>query len=400
MTWHEARWAAFAAASALAIDTVPLATAVGRTLASDVLSLIDVPHYASAAMDGWAVAGTPPWRVLDPGSEAHPTSQAALDRGTAVLIVTGGLVPEGATGVLQSEFAHVDGGVLTVAAVPGAREPSALKHVRPAGEESRAGEVVVRAGATLTPPRVAVIAASGHDEVPVVREPRVALVLTGDEVVEAGIPAPGRVRDSFGVQLPAVVGMLGATLDGAVRVLDDRDAVVAAIGAAARADVVVTTGGTGTSAADHIRGALLELGATIVVERVAMRPGSPSLLATLPDGRLVVGLPGNPLAAMMGVLTLLEPVIASLLGRATPPLGAVELAADVAATPAASRPTRLVPYVLSREESAARSGAVATPWTGSAMLRGLAEAAGVLVIPPDGAARGETVEVLRLPWTA
>ncbi|MFD1214961.1 molybdopterin-binding protein, partial [Arthrobacter sp. GCM10027362] len=185
-------------------------------------------------------------------------------------------------------------------------EPPAGRHIRPAGEETRAGETVIAAGTVLNPAHLAIAAVCGHDELPVLRRPEVALLLTGDEVVTAGIPAPGKVRDTFGPALPAIIRRLGGVASRTVRLPDDFGTMLAAVRGCG-ADVVVTTGGTGHSQADHLRPVLAELGARILVQSIRMRPGHPALLARLPDGRPLVGLPGNPLAAIMALLTLGAP---------------------------------------------------------------------------------------------
>jgi molybdopterin molybdotransferase len=382
-SWAEARRTSFEAAEALPAENVPIYEAVGRLLAADVAALHDIPHFASSAMDGWAVAGDGPWTIV-----ASPA--ASLAAGNATAIVTGYPVPPGTRGVLRSENGELRDGRL----VPGPRaapgEPSDGQHVRAIGEEAGAGEIVVRAGTTLNPAHVAVIAGCGHDVVAVAAEPRVSLVFTGDEVVESGVPGPGQVRDSFGPQLPALVRMFGGRVGGTRRIGDDLAVTVAALAeAAATSDIVITTGGTGHSPVDHLRTALTALGGDLVIERIAMRPGSPTLLARLPYGRLVVGLPGNPLAAMMGMLTVVHPLLAALRGSTVPPLGGVRSSADIGGRPGT---TMLVPYRF------VDGLALPNAWTGSGMMRGLADAAGVLVVPSGGVRAGESAETLPLPW--
>lgn len=361
-----------------------LSAAIGRTLAADVVALCDVPHYASSAMDGWAVAGVAPWRL---------GKSQSLEPGEAVPIVTGGLVPAGTRAVLRSEHGavrDVDGAQLLEPndkARPG--EPADGDHVRPAGEEVALADVVFPAGTRLNPAHVAVAAVCGHDELLVLRAPRVALILTGDEVVGSGIPEPGHVRDTFGPQFPTLIRMLGGTVTSARHLGDDLDLLLAAISNASDAEVLVTTGSTGQSTADHLHAALTRLGASILIDGIAMRPGGPALLAQLPDGRYLVGLPGNPLAAMIGMLTLVQPLLAGLAGAAEPALGSVVTGRDLTGRPGLYR---LLPYQL-RDGAAAKS-----PWFGSGMLRGLATADGVLISPPAGARAGESVETLPLPW--
>lgn len=382
--WHSARHEAFLAGTPLPAVEVPLVAAVGTTSASDVVARCEVPHYASSAMDGWAVAGRGPWRLV---------SAENLTNGEARAIVTGGLVPGGTGGILRSEHGtvtEVDGGaVLDRNAAARSDEPSDREHVRPAGEEVTRGETVIRAGTVLNPAHIAVAAVCGYDELPVLPKPRVALVLTGDEVIDRGIPTPGHVRDSFGPQLPAFVAMLGGHVTSSRRLPDDLAMLIAEIDELSDAEVIITTGGTGSSTVDHLRTALHQLGARLVVDGVAMRPGGPSLLAELPDGRFLVGLPGNPLAAMMGMFTLARPLIASLAGASEPSLGSVFAERELTGRAGVST---LLPYHL-------QNGAVEqSVWSGSGMLRGLAEADGVLIVAPTGVQPGEAVQTIPLPW--
>jgi molybdopterin molybdotransferase len=367
LPWPEARERASRAARRLGTEQSPLEGALGRVLRHDVTAGIDIPHYASAAMDGWAVAGPAPWRVREGGP---------LGGGEATAIVTGGLLPAGAQAVVRSEYAHVERDILVL------DRADSRDHIRPPGEEARAGDTLLAAGIRLSPAHLALAAAATVDRVDVALQPHVTTVFTGDEVVLSGIPDPGKVRDSFGATIPAILGMLGASPTRSVRIGDDRAATVAAFRDAGT-DLVVTTGGTGDSHADHVRRALDDLGADYLVPGLASRPGGPTLLARLPDGLLVLGLPGNPLAAMLGLLSLGDVLIAGFTGRVIAPLVSVPVPDSVKRHPEA---TRLVPV---------RAGLDEVEWTGAAMMRGLAAATGVLVVPPVGDA-----EVLPLPWSA
>ncbi|MBD8536577.1 molybdopterin molybdotransferase MoeA [Plantibacter sp. CFBP 13570] len=408
-SWSDARSIAHAAGAALrsdVADTLALTEALGHVLAAPLVSPIAIPHYDSSAMDGWALAGSGPW-VLLTGGDAERARSVGLSDGVAVDVLTGGLIPAGAEAVLQLEHGVVEqsAGSARLHLAPSApsEEPRPGRHIRPAGTESPAGATLLDAGTRLGPVHLAVAAGAGFDRVPVVPTPRVRLVLTGDEVVTSGVPGPGFVRDSFGPSLPGVITSLGGVVTSSVRVGDDASTtadalgLTSAVGAPARhqRDLVVTTGGTGDSRADHVRALLRDAGADFLVDGVDVRPGGPALLARLPDGRLFVGLPGNPLAALLSVLTLVHPVLAGLQGLELPALRPAVLASPIDGVRSG---TVLRPYRSVREPDSAMPHAEPTPWHGAAMLRGLADADGVLVCPGSGAATGGLVPSLDLPW--
>lgn len=424
-TWQEARQASFDCATPIPPGPVPLRNALGRTLAADVTALQDMPHYASSAMDGWAVNGTGPWILADPGHRLAPHQASP--------IVTGGLLPPGAKAVLRSESGMIttDDEGLPVLALGGSARPGEPKngqHIRKAGEEAAAGDVLVKSGAVLNPAHLALAALAGHDSLQVQGKPVVRILLTGSEVVTAGLPAPGKVRDTFGPQLGAVVEMLGGICAGQEKIGDGYDEWLAALedvgpediepqqiprpqegqgpddgsglllgtgepGGAeeAPADVVITTGGTGRSGTDHLRRAVAELGGRLLIDGIAMRPGHPAVLAELPDGRFILGLPGNPLAAMMALCTVGAPLLAALGHGTLPPVSEVPCGTMIDADPGR---TRLMPFrLLYGMASPARHA-------GPGMMRGLAAADGVLVVPPHGVQLGEAVPAFALPWGA
>ncbi len=374
--WHEARTIAATATAPRTMppESVALELSVGRHLARDVVAPIAIPHFASSAMDGWAVCGNGPWTL------AH----GDLEPGHARTIVTGALIPPGATAVLRSESGIVISGVLH-GTKPG--EPWPGQHLRPAGAEAANGELLIYAGTVLNPAHVALAASAGMDALWALAVPGVTLILTGDEVVTSGIPGPGFVRDTFGIQLPQLVGMLGARVTEITRVGDNLQSTITVL-RTSTTPLVITMGGTGASAADHVRAALTALGARFLIDGVAMRPGGPTALATLPDGRLVLALPGNPLAAMVALISIGECVIAALSGRTPQPTKWIE-GIDV---PGTAGSTRLEPYeVIDGRVMLSR-------WQGAGMMRGLANASGLLVVPECGTAQGEKAESVALPW--
>ncbi|MDP9983416.1 molybdopterin molybdotransferase [Pseudarthrobacter oxydans] len=407
-TWQEARQLAFDCATPIPAAPVALRDALGRKLAADVAALVDMPHYASSAMDGWAVNGSGPWILAEPGQRLAPHQASP--------IVTGGLIPPGAKAVLRSESGTIaadEDGLPLLQLGGGAKpgEPRNGEHIRKAAEEAAAGEVLIKGGTVLNPAHLALAALAGHDTLPVLGKPVVRLVFTGSEVVTAGIPRPGEVRDTFGPQLAGVVEMLGGICAGETKIGDSyaewltalEDTDPAAEPAAADgpqppvrsraeplpADVVITTGGTGRSGTDHLRRSVAELGGRLLIDGIAMRPGHPAVLAELPDGRFIIGLPGNPLAAMMALSTLGAPLLAALGHRAPPPVTEVPCGSMIDPDPGR---TRLMPFRLLY--------GMASPaqHTGPGMMRGLAAADGVLVVPPHGVQLGESVPAFTLPW--
>ncbi len=362
---------------------MPLAAAAGTVLAEDALARTDQPPEATSAMDGWAVAGAPPWRVIGrvlAGDDARALfAGTELKPGQAVEIATGAFLPPGADTVLRREVAtmsEADG------LRPNGSRPAVGVDVRPAGQECRAGEVVLAAGSEIGPVAAGLLAAAGLDQV-AVRRVRADVLVLGDELLTSGPARGGRVRDALGPLLSAWLPARGVEIASRRYVPDTATALATAL-SGCLADVVVTTGSTARGPVDHLHAVLKAVAASMLVDGVAVRPGHPQLLAVLADGRPLIGLPGNPLAAVSGLFTLFDPLVRAL--RGLPPAARVEgkLAVDV---PAGTEATRLVPM---------RDGRPVL-FAGPAMLRGLAVADHVAVIPPGGVRAGEAVEVLTLP---
>ncbi|RPE78745.1 MULTISPECIES: molybdopterin molybdotransferase MoeA [unclassified Frondihabitans] len=370
----------------MCVETISLATAVGRTLADDLFAPTDVPAHDGSAMDGWAVSGDGPWAIGAPIVAGDVPAGAPLALGAARPVTTGAPVPVGATRVVRAEDGEVDSdGRLVLRAALGGDAPR-RRHIRPAGEEVRAGELLFTAGTILTPPRAALAAAAGVDSVEVAEAPVVAVRVLGDEIVGSGSPRAGQVRDVFTHVFPGILRSVGADPRSAERVPDDLSSTVAALDVEAK--LVVTTGGTAASSTDHIRAALSALGAELVIDRTAMRPGHPVLLAKQAD-RLYLCLPGNPMAAMVCLVSLGLPLVAGLLGRPLPATGRVATGVDIDN----HRDDDLVLAYAMGE-----SGALPASQQSSAMLRGLTESEGLMMAPPGGARRGDMLDTVRLPW--
>ncbi|MEV6030172.1 molybdopterin molybdotransferase MoeA [Nonomuraea sp. NPDC052116] len=376
-TWVTARALAKGSATPLEPASVLLADALGGHLTAPLTALVAVPGVDVSAMDGYAVAGAGPWRVVGRVLAGGACYGEELRPGEAVEIATGAPTPAGASAVLPYEQAAVDG-----ARVNGAAEIG--RHIRRRGEDIAEGAVVLGAGAVVTPVALGLAAALGHDELPVRPRPRVAVLITGDEVVHEGLPAPGRVRDAIGPFLPGLVAWAGGRVASTDVLPDGREALRAALETGA-ADVVAVCGASSKGPADHLRAVLGDLGADVIVDGVAVRPGHPQLLARLPGGALVVGLPGNPFAALGAALTLLAPILRELAGIPV----RTETSALAGAVRAHPRDTRLVPVRRSGR------GAVPVGHDRPGSLWGAALADALAVVPPGWA--GEQVELIELP---
>ena len=372
---------AWALARAAAADLAPLpsvevrlAAAVGHVLAADVVARTDLPSTTSSAMDGWAVRGAPPWSV-----EVAPL----LLPGTARATATGRTLPPGTDAVLRTEHAGHDAAMGVVLPLAGIEPPPPGQDVRLRGTECVVGDVIARRGTRCVPAVLGLVAAAGVDVLTVVRRPVVDLLVLGDELIEEGVPDGRFVRDALGPMLPPWLLALGAESVIVQRLGDTVAALADAIGASA-ADLIVTTGSTASGPRDHLHAVLADLGAELVADGVGVRPGQPMLLARLADGRPLVGLPGNPLAAVSGVLTLAAPALRALAGLPAAPRVMTTLTEPATGHP---RDVRLIPV----------RDAAPVHHVGPAMLRGLAVADALAVVPPGGAAAGDEVELLPLP---
>ncbi|MET9799743.1 molybdopterin molybdotransferase MoeA [Streptomyces sp. NPDC006368] len=363
-----------------------LPDALGSVLAEPLVALTDLPSFDTSAMDGWAVAGPGPWAVAEGGSVlAGHAAGSELPDGTAVRIATGAPVPPGATAVIRSEHSRTgaDG-----ARLHADRDVLPGQDIRPRGQECRAGDELLPAGVPVTPALLGLAAAAGYDELPVVQRPLVEVLVLGDELLTAGLPHEGLIRDALGPMLGPWLGALGGHVVTTRRIGDDADALYAAV-TGSQADVVITTGGTAAGPVDHVHPVLRKAGAELLVDGVKVRPGHPMLLARLAPDRHLVGLPGNPLAAVSGLLTLAEPLLRGLSGRPAPEPYRLPVRDEVHGHP---YDTRLVPFVR-------RAGhAVPLHYNGPAMLRGIAAADGLAVVPPGGAGPGDLLDILDLPW--
>ena len=377
--WLEAAGIAARAGTPLPPETVPLAEAPGRTLAAAVHAPTDLPGSDTAAMDGYAVAGPGPWTVAGRVLAGGTPWPGTLGPGQAAEIMTGAVVPAGTVAVVPYEHTATgqDG---TVSGPIGGRA-----HVRRAGEDARSGDELLPAGRLVTPAVAGLLAQAGADLVRVHARPRVRLLVTGDEVIPAGVPAPGLVRDVFGPMAPTLVTAAGGVLHDR-RLLRDDPGLLAEALAAPDADVVAVSGSSSAGRADHLRTVLDRCGARALVDQVACRPGHPQVLAALPDGRWLVGLPGNPFAGLVAAVTLLQPLLRGLAGLAPARPWRLPVHGDARPAPGI---TRLVPVTLEGDR------AVVVPGARPASLSGAALADALAVLEEDWSP-GAPADVL--PW--
>ena len=293
-------------------ETVSLADAVGRVLVDPrVIAAIDVPAFANSAMDGYAVrAADTPGRLrligeVAAGAAALPT----IVEGTAARIMTGAPVPPGADAIVPIEQSVESGNEVEL---EGARRGA---HVRDAAHDTRAGDAIELSG-PLGPAAIAVLASIGFAEVSVRRRPVVAIVSTGDELVQVGGSlGPHQIHDANGVALAAAVREAGGVPLLLPRARDDADEVERVLHeAAARADVVVTTAGVSVGRHDHVRAVLTERG-RLDFWRIAIQPGKPLAVGEI-GGKTVIGLPGNPVSALVVFELVVRPFIRAMLGLA------------------------------------------------------------------------------------
>jgi molybdopterin molybdotransferase len=321
MEFEQARGLVLEHAKPLDAEDVALEGALGRVLAIDVSSSEAVPGFDNSAMDGFAVraadtGGAAPGSpvrlaVVDESRAGNPAARR-LSGGKAIAISTGAMLPAGADAVVRVEDTRMaDGAVDVLAEVERGRD------VRRAGEDIRSGETVLPAGTAIGAAELGVLASVGAQPVRCARRPQVAIVLSGDELVGPDEPlAPGKVRDSNAFTVPALAQACGAEVLSSEKVSDDATATREAIDRALGADLVAISGGMSVGEHDHVRPALAELGAAQVFWGVAIRPGRPTWFGVHPGGSLIVGLPGNPVSAVVCFLLLARPAILAMQGLA------------------------------------------------------------------------------------
>lgn len=375
------------------VEEVVLDDAPGRVLREQVIAAHDAPAADNSAMDGYAVraediaAAPVTLEVTGDIPAGHPAS-TSLRAGTAMRIMTGAFVPDGADTVVQVEL--TDGGLEHVTVH---RALARGANIRRRGEDMHAGDVILRAGLPIGPAEIALLAGARRTRVQVGRRPTVAILSTGDELIGAGdAPVAGKIVNTNTHLLAALVREAGAIPHPLGIVRDTREATRDAFARAAASDFVLSSGGVSVGAYDFVKDALADLGAETLFWRVAMKPGKPVVLSRLRD-RLVFGLPGNPVSCFVSFHLFVAPALRKAMGqevRLFPSVIRARLTARVRG--AAER------RVYARVHVAAEEGELmATPLTSqsSGALTSMAGANGLAVVEQD-AERGAIVPVVMI----
>lgn len=378
----------FALVEPLAPETVPLTRAHGRILAQDLQARRNQPPFAASAMDGYAVAGTPQpgdtYGIIGESAAGHGFS-GTVAAGQSVRIFTGAPMPQGATHVIIQEDVAREGDTVLVSATLGHGA-----NVRVAGADFRVGDAVT-APRRITPSDVALLAAMNIASVPVTSKPDVAIIATGDELVQPGeTPGPDQIIASNSYGLAALIDDLGANARLLPIARDNSASLAQAFELAQGADLIVTIGGASVGDHDLVAQVAQDHGLARSFYKVAMRPGKP-LMAGRIGGAAMIGLPGNPVSAMVCGHIFVAPTIRKMLGL-----------------PAAAAPRNTVPLATALPQNGPREHYMRAQMTDgqvtvfdrqdSALLTVLANANALVVRPPNDPPRqkGETVEIIAL----
>jgi molybdopterin molybdotransferase len=313
ITVAEARARVLERATPLPSEPQSVSAALGRILAADVRAAGDVPRFPSSAMDGYAIHAGPAGRRLTVAGESRAGSPAghALRDGEAIRISTGAAVPDGATAVIPQEDVDADRAEILTKA-----EVRSGQNIRAPGEDMRSGTTILTAGTALGGVELGAVTTAGLGRVEVTKRPRVAVLCTGDELRAPGEPlGPGEIHNSNAPMLTGLAASAGAQTGEAQRLPDDRAATRAGIATALQdSDVVLISGGVSVGPHDHVKPVLADLGVEEVFWSVALQPGKPTWFGTPGDGRLVFGLPGNPVSAVVTFSLFVSPALAALQG--------------------------------------------------------------------------------------
>ena len=382
------------------VETLAVRSALGRVLAADVVSGIDVPSHTNSAMDGYAVTGADLPAEGERGFPVIGTSAAGrpfdgiVEPGQCVRIMTGAPMPAGTDTVVMQENVVRDGDTAIIGA---GQKPG--QHVRQAGEDIAAGNVALDAGTLLMPAEIGILGSLGIGEVSVRRRPRVAFFSTGDELRSVGEPlGEGQIYDSNRYTIFGMLMRLGVEVLDMGVIRDDRDAVEQAFTkAAAEADAIVTSGGVSVGDADYVA-ETLERAGTVGFWKVAMKPGRPLAFGRIEDA-LFFGLPGNPNSVMATFYQLVQPALQALAGMPDPQPPLTMPATTGSALRKKPGRREFQRGVLTRSDDG-RLVVRKTGHQGSGVLSSMAAANCFIVLPEDSGPVAEGDEVTVQPFAA
>lgn len=386
----------------LPIVHTPLAEALGLVLAEDMVAHEDMPPFANSAMDGFALrsqdsqprAGQPPRLRVTGSVAAGYVATHAVEEGTAMRIMTGAPVPPGADAVIQIELTKYDGPESSWVEVLETVAPG--NNVRPAGEDMRSGQTILRRGSEIGPWEMGVLATLGRATVPVIRRPRVAVLGTGDEVIDIDQPlAPGKIRNSNSYLLAAAVQQAGGQ---PVRLGVARDTVESLrekFSQALDSDLIITSGGVSVGDFDLVKDIMTEQG-EMHFWRINMRPGKPVAFGHI--GQIpLLGLPGNPVSAAVTFELFGRPVLRKMLGHARLLRPQIEVVVEDGVRDKAMRRHYVRAHVAWRD---GRFVARTTGNQGSNITTSLLNANALVIVPEGGVEirPGDTAQALMLDW--
>ncbi len=380
----------------LGVETIALEDANGRVVAEPIIADMDLPPFARARMDGYALraadAGLAPATLKVIGEIA---AGAAFDgevrAGEAIKIFTGAPVPRGADAVQKVEVTESDGHrvIIKEAVTPG-------QFITPQASEISAGEVVTRAGRPIAAAEMAVLASFGYAQVKVFRRPRVAVLSTGSELVEVSLkPSAAQIRNSNSYSIASYAARAGARVDNLGTVIDTPEATrEALLQAFADRDVVITSGGVSMGDYDLVKATLKELAAEIYFDKVSIRPGKPTVFARR-GNTWFFGLPGNPVSTSVTFNVFARTALRKLQGDSEPKLATVQAELVGAIKDTSSRRSFLPARLFIKD---GRAMVESLKWVGSSDLVAFMKANALIVVPEDSheLAAGSLVEVLTL----
>jgi molybdopterin molybdotransferase len=395
LSWTQARLVAHAAGKPLPFATARLDESHGSLLGDALLAISDEPSADVAEFDGYALCAAGPWTTINLAPDV------ALPQHYATKLRAFEPIPPHTDAVLptsQGQLREIQPGehqLIAFDSLNGTPDENARPEfgsgiIRQAAIAS-AGRELVPADSLITPQVISLAAAAGYDHLRICRPPIVSTLIIGASLLEQGTPRGGRVRDALGISIPAFVGALGARGNPHVRAPETRDLLLEEI-EDSHADLLITTGSTAPGGENLLRNVLRDLAAHWLIDGVTMTPGAQVLLARLPDGKLLLGLPGDPRGALTALLTVAPPLVAGLRGAKWSESTQTAVLIEETPLPEYAEDTAIVPIRVTT--SAAGRTAQVLHASGPAGLNGWANATDFAVVPPGMGSPGDVVITL------